>query len=44
MPSNRKIRGRIDKNDDRHSRDRKERDSRDDDGSGMENDLESLTI
>ena len=35
---------RIDKNDDRHSRDRKGRDSRDGDGSGVENDLESVTI
>ena len=36
--------GRTDKNDDRHSRDRKGRDSRDGDGSGVENDLESVTI
>ena len=36
--------GRIDKNDDRHSRDRRGRDSRDGDGSGVENDLESVTI
>ena len=36
--------GRIDKNVDRHSRDRKGRDSRDGDGSGVENDLESVTI
>ena len=36
--------GRIGKNVDRHSRDRRRRDSRDGDGSGVENDLKSATI